>query len=287
MDNCVNYRYRDFQNRSFQSEFSKSAANHADFTGARLSGCDFQGAGLAGADFSGTAIACDQKNFQNQRIHMVLHIILGGSLGIASFFAGQLVFGGRGGSEIASPYGWTQNPFVWIFAFATAAAISHRRLLFIYMGLIGLMVIAAINSTTLTVVGIGVMIVAFGMSLFGLYLGYKKGAIAVGMVWMSVGISSAISAGYSWIKYQEIHYVILFTVLTIGTAVLATRAFNLHWTKVKMLAMTSFDGADLANARFVNAVLENCDFSGANLAGTDWRGAIFKNCKFPKGFSPN
>ena len=285
MNNHVNYRYRDFRNQSFQNEFRKGEDKTADFTGARLKGCDFRGAGLAGADFSETAIARDQKNFQNQRIHMFLHIILGCSLGVSSWFAGQLVFGGRGGSEIASPYGWLQNPFVWIFAFATAAAISQRRLFLIYMGLIGLMVVAAINSTALTVFGIGVWVAAFGMSLFGLYLGYQKGAIAVGMVWIAVGVSSAISAGYSWIKYQEIHYVILFAVLAILAAVLATRAFNLHFAKVKRSAMTSFDGADLTNARFVNAVLENCDFSGANLAGIDWHGATFKNCKFPKGFS--
>jgi hypothetical protein len=149
------------------------------------------------------------------------------------------------------------------------------------------MVIAGINSTALMIVGIGVMIAAFGMSMFGLYLGYKKGAIAVGMVWMAVGVSSAISAGYSWIKYREIHYAILLAVLAILPAVLATRAFNLHFAKVKMSVVTSFDDADLTNARFVNAVLENCDFSGANIEGIDWYGATFKNCKFPNGFSPD
>ncbi|OYQ65868.1 hypothetical protein B9G53_06050 [Pseudanabaena sp. SR411] len=284
MDNYINYRYRDFQNQSFQNEFRKGDANKADFTGTRLKGCDFRGVGLAGADFSETAIEKDDKKFQNQRIQMFLHIILGFPLGVASWFAGQLVIVGCGG-EAASAYGWIENPFVWIFAFATAAAISQRRLFIIYMGLIGLMVIAAINSTALTVVGIGVMIAAFGLSLFGLYLGYKKGAIAVGMVWIAVGVSSAISAGYSWIKYREIHYAILFAVLAILPAVLATRAFNLHFAKVKMSVVTSFDGADLTNARFVNAVLENCDFSGANIEGIDWYGATFKNCKFPKGFS--
>ena len=54
-----------------------------------------------------------------------------------------------------------------------------------------------------------------------------------------------------------------------------------------MSVVTSFDGADLTNARFVNAVLENCDFSDANIEGIDWYGATFKNCKFPKGFSPD
>lgn len=48
----------------------------------------------------------------------------------------------------------------------------------------------------------------------------------------------------------------------------------------------AFSFTDLKNARFVNAVLENCDFLGANLVGVDWHGATFKNCKFPKGF-PN
>lgn len=133
--------------------------------------------------------------------------------------------------------------------------------------------------------GISVMIAAFVMSLFWLYLGYKKGSIAVGMVWMAVVVSSSISAGYSWLKYHEIHYAILFAILALLPAVLATKAFNLHFAKVKMSAMTSFQGADLANARFVNAILENCDFLGANLVDIDWHGTTFKNCKFPKGFS--
>ncbi|WP_103667287.1 pentapeptide repeat-containing protein [Pseudanabaena sp. BC1403] len=284
MDNNVNYRYRDFQNQSFQNEFRKGEEKEADFTGSRLKSCDFRGANLAGADFSETAISRDKQNFQKQITQMSLHIIFGVPLGLAAWTLGQLVLVGCGG-EVANPYGWITNPFVWIFAFATAAAMSRRKIFYVYMGLIGLMVIAAINSTALTVVGIGVMIAAFVMSLFGLYLGYKKGAIAVGMVWMAVGVSSAISAGYSWIKHHEIHYAILFAVLALLPAVLATKAFNLHFTKVKMAAMTSFRGANLENARFVNANLENCDFLDANLQGVDWYGATFKNCKFPKGFS--
>jgi len=284
MDNYVNYRYRDFQNHSFQNEFRKDAANQADFTGSRLQGCDFRGSGLVGADFSETKISREQKNFHRHRIQMLLHILVGIPLGVASWFLAQLEIAGCG-KEAASAYGWLLNPFVWMFAFATAAAVSQRRLCYIYMGLIGVMVVAGIHHTVLTIAAIGVMIAAFGMSLLGLYLGYKKGAIAVGMVWVAVGVSSAISAGYSWLEYREIHYAILFAVLAILPAVLATRAFNLHFARVKMSAVTSFDGADLTNARFVNAVLENCDFSGANIEGIDWYGATFKNCKFPKNFS--
>jgi hypothetical protein len=284
MNNYINYRCRNVQNQSFQNEFRSGSNNQADFVGSRLESCDFRGTSLVGADFSEATIARDDKNFQKQIMQMSLHIILGVPLGLAAWASGQLVFIGCGG-EVANPYGWLTNPPVWILAFATAAAISQRRLFYIYMGLIGLMVIAAINSTVLTVVGMGVMIAAFVISLFGLYLGYKKGAIAVGIVWMAVGVSSAISAGYSWLEHDEIHYAILFAVLALLPAVLATKAFNLHFAKVKMAAMTSFRGADLANARFVNADLENCDFLGANLQGVDWHGATFKNCKFPKGFS--
>ncbi|TYQ25891.1 pentapeptide repeat-containing protein [Pseudanabaena sp. UWO311] len=284
MDNYVNYRYRDFQNQSFQNEFPKGEEKKADFTGSRLKSCDFRGTNLAGADFSETAIGQDKQNFQKQIMQMSLHIILGLPLGLLSWFSGRLVLVGCGG-EVANPYGWMTNPFVWMFAFATAAAMSQRKLFIIYMGLIGLMVIASIHYIAMTVIGIGVMVAAFIMSLCGLYLGYKKGAITVGMVWMAVGVSSAISAGYSWVKYREIHYAILFAILAIVPAILATKAFNLHFAKVKMSAMTSFYGADLENARFVNADLANCDFLGANLQGVDWHGATFKNCKFPKGFS--
>ena len=286
MNNYINYRYQDVQNQSFQSEFSFGSNNKADFVGSRLKGCDFRGASLVGADFSETAIARDDKNFQKQITQMSLHIILGIPLGLAAWFFSQLVFVGCIG-EVANPYGWLTNPFIWIAAFAAAATMSKRSFFYVYIGLIGFMIFGAlIGSKTASIISIGVVLVAFGMSLFGLYLGYKKGAIAVGMVWMAVGVSSAISAGYSWLEHDEIHYAILFAVLALLPAVLATKAFNLHFAKVKMAAMTSFYGADLANARFVNADLENCDFLGANLQSVDWHGATFKNCKFPKGFSP-
>jgi uncharacterized protein YjbI with pentapeptide repeats len=285
MNNYINYRYRNVQNQSFQNEFRSGSNNHADFVGSRLESCDFRGTSLVGADFSEAAIGRDDKNFQNQITQMSLHIILGIPLGLAAWFSSQLIFVGCGG-EAANPYGWLTNPFIWIAAFAAAATMTKRSLFYVYIGLIGFMIFGAlIGSKTASIISIGVLLVAFGMSLFGLYVGYKKGAIAVGMVWMAVGVSSAISAGYSWLKYHEIHYAILFAVLALLPAILATKAFNLHFSKVKMAAMTSFYGADLANARFVNAVLENCDFLGANLQGVDWHGATFKNCKFPKGFS--
>jgi hypothetical protein len=285
MNNYINYRYQDLQNQSFQNEFRSGNNNHGDFVGSRLKSCDFRGASLVGADFSETAIARDDKNFQKQIMQMSLHIILGIPLGLAAWFFSQLVFVGCG-DEGANPYGWLTNPFIWIAAFAAAATMTKRSLFYVYIGLIGFMIFGAlIGSKTASIISIVVLLVAFGMSLFGLYVGYKKGAIAVGMVWMAVGVSSAISAGYSWLKHHEIHYAILFAVLALLPAVLAAKAFNLHFAKVKMAAMTSFYGADLANARFVNAVLENCDFLGANLQGVDWHGATFKNCKFPKGFS--
>ena len=286
MNNYINYRYRDVQNQSFQNEFRSGSNNHADFVGSKLKSCNFRGTSLVGADFSEAAIGRDHKNFQKQITQMSLHIILGIPLGLAAWFSSQLVFVGCGG-EVANPYGWLTNHFVWIAAFAAAATMSKRSLFYIYIGLIGFMIFGAlIGSKTASVISIGVVLVAFGMSLFGLYVGYKKGAIAVGMVWMAVGVSSAISAGYSWIKLHEHYYAILFAVLTVVPAILATKAFNLHFAKFKMSAMTSFHEADLENARFVNADLENCDFLGANLQGVDWHGATFKNCKFSQGFAP-
>jgi uncharacterized protein YjbI with pentapeptide repeats len=285
MIDYVNYRYHDFENHSFQNEFRVGDTKYADFTGSRLKSCDFRGASLVDADFSETAIGRDAKIFQSQITQMVLHIIIGIPVGFMTWWVNQEVWGCGIGQTI-NPYGWLTNPFTWIFAFATMATMSKRWLFLRYMALIGLMVfVAMISSQAAGVVGIGLMLVAFGLAIFGIYVGYKQGSIAVGMIWMTVGISSAISAGCSWLEYREIHYAILFAILTIIPAILATRAFNLHFAKVKLSAMTSFNGADLTNARFVNAVLENCDFVGANLGGVDWHGATFKNCKFPKGFS--
>jgi len=285
MNSSVNYRYRDFQNQSFCNEFRAESDNYADFTGSRLKSCDFRDASLVGADFSETAIGRDEKTFQSQIMLMTLHIICGIPLGLLAWMLGRAV--AECGIAISDdPYVWLTNPFAWILAFATAATMSKRWIFGLYMGLIGLMILTAlVGGFALGVVSIIVMLAAFGMSLLGLYLGYKQGSIAVGMVWMAVGVSSAISAGYSWFKYQEIHYAILFASLTLLPAVLATRAFNLHFAKVKILVTTSFCNANLKNARFVNASLENCDFLGANLEGIDWCGATFSNCKFSKGWS--
>ncbi len=285
MNDHISYRYHDFKNQSFQNEFRSGNANNTDFTGSRLRSCDFRGTNLTGADFSETSIGRDAEAFQAQIRQMVLHIILGVPLGLAAWFSGRLVFIGCGG-EVSNPYGWLTNPFVWMFAFATAATMSKRRLFYVYIGLISLLLLTPlIGHPAVIVVSVGLMVMAFATSIFGMYLGYRKGSIAVGMVWMAVAVSSAVSAGYSWIKLHEHYYAILFAILTIVPAILATKAFNLHFAKVKMSAMTSFYGADLENARFVNAVLENCDFRNANLKGIDWNGATFENCKFPKDFS--
>ena len=99
MDNYVNYRYRDFQNQSFQNEFRKGEEKKADFTGSRLKSCDFRGTNLAGADFSETAIGQDKQNFQKQIMQMSLHIILGIPLGLLSWFSGRLVLVGCGGKS--------------------------------------------------------------------------------------------------------------------------------------------------------------------------------------------
>ena len=284
----VNYRYQDFRNHSFQNKFRVSDVNCADFTGSRLKSCDFRGLSLVGADFSETEIGRDEKIFRAAIAQITLHIIFGIPLGLAAWFLSQFTLAGCGVSE-SNPYAWLTDPFIWIAAFATAATMSKRRVFLIFIGLTGLTALAiSLNIGVLAgLSGIIMILGALGMSLFGMYLGYSKGSIAVGMVWISVGVSSAISAGYSWLHYREIHYAILFAILTAIPAILATRAFNLHFAKVKMAAMTCFYGADLTRARFVNAVLQNCDFTRAKLEGVDWSGTTFNNCKFPKGWVQN
>ena len=302
MKSYTNYRYRDFCNESFKNEFRDDSSDRfRDFTGSRIKSCDFRGANLMGADFSETAIGRDKKSFQKQLAPMLFHIIVGILLGLSVWDLSRAVFdifdiGVRGcGANAKSsliyvynPYGWL-NPFIWIVAFAAAATISQKWLFIIWMGLIGLTVFGAflLGSGTFMLIsgGIILILVAFFSCLFGLYLGYAEGSIAVGMVWMAVAISSSISAIYSWVEYQEMHYAILFAVITLLPASLATQAFHLYLNKVKMSAVTSFQRADLTNAKFVNAVLENCDFVDAKLEGVDWQGAVFRNCQFSQGWS--
>lgn len=285
MKNYINYRYRNFQNQSFTTEFRAGSENYADFMGAKLKSCDFRGSSLIGADFSETFIGRDKQKFKSKVMEMAWHIVIGIPLGFAAWLFNQVVIG-CGVGPANNAYGWLTNPFVWIAAFSVAATVSNGWLFIAYMGMIGLMVtIASMNMVAANVVGVIFILAAFGASIFGLYLGYQKGSIAVGMVWIAVGVSSAISAGYSWMQYREIHYALLFAVITVLPAILATRAFSLHFNRVKMSAMTCFRGADLTNARFVNAVLDNCDFSDAKLNDVNWYGVTFKNCQFPHDWS--
>jgi hypothetical protein len=281
----TNYRYRDFQNQSFQQEFGITDLKTADFVGARLTGCDFRSTSLIGADFSETEIKPDRKKWQSEISQIALHIIWGIPLGWLSWQLNYVSFGCGISAALPNLYAWLINP-LWIVGFGAAAVVSYRWMFLTFLGLISLLVVTSlILSPAVPIIGIIIMVVAFIAALFGIYIGYRKGAIAIGMIWIAVGVSSAISAGYSWLHYQEMHFAILFAALAVLPAALATQAFTNHFIKVKSAFVTSFDGADLTNARFINAVLENCDFTKANLTDVDWTGATFKNCKFPKNWA--
>lgn len=281
----ANYRYRSFQNHSFQNEFGVNTSSYADFTGSNLKSCDFRGTRLVGADFSETEIGRDEKNFKFQISIMAAHVILGIPLGLLTWLLSKEVWDIRG-DAVGDYYTWLTNPFVWIAAFATAASISKLWLLGLFVGLIVLTTLVAVTfSAALPVIAVIDLFMMCLMALDGMYLGDRKGSIAVGTIWLVECISSAISAAYSWLKLSRYLDAIMFAILAIFPAIMAIRAFDLHFAKVRNVAMTSFLGADLTDARFMNAVLQNCDFRKAKLAGVDWRGATFENCKFPKNFT--
>ncbi|MBD2178812.1 pentapeptide repeat-containing protein [Pseudanabaena sp. FACHB-1998] len=280
-----NYRYQDFYNQSFQEELRIENPATVDFTGARLTGCDFQNTNLTGADFSKTEIKHDYKKIQSEISQIALHILWGIPLGWLSWQLNYVSFGCGMSDNLPNLYGWFTNP-LWIVGFGAATVVSSRWMFLTFLGLISLLVITSIIlSPAVPVMGIIIMVAAFVAALFGIYLGYRKGSISIGMIWIAVGVSSAISSGYSWLRYQEIHFALLFAALAILPAALATQAFTKHLRKVKSALITSFDGADLTKARFINADLENCDFTKANLTDVDWHGATFKNCKFPKNWA--
>ena len=285
MKNYINYRYRSLQDQSFSREFQAENENYADFVGAKIKSCDFRGASLVGADFSETTIGRDEQKFKTQIMEMVGHLVIGIPLGFATWFFNRAVIGDNAGLS-TNAYGWLTNPFIWIAALSVAATVSHGWLFIAYMGIIGVMAaIAMANTGASSVIGLVLILAALGTSIFGLYWGYRKGSIAVGMVWMAVAVSAAISSGYSWFAYQQINYAILYAAIAVVPAILATRAFSLHFHKVKMSSMTCFQNANLTKARFVNATLENCDFFGANLDGVNWYGATMRNCRFPRGWT--
>ena len=132
MDNYVNYRYRDFQNQSFQNEFRKGEEKKADFTGSRLKSCDFRGTNLAGADFSETAIGQDKQNFQKQIMQMSLHIILGLPLGLLSWFSGRLVLVGCGGGSRKSLWVDYKSIYLDVCLCHSRSHVSKKAFLYIH-----------------------------------------------------------------------------------------------------------------------------------------------------------
>lgn len=283
----INYRYRDFYNQSFQAEFQIGNTNTVDFHSARLTGCDFRNTNLNGADFSSTEIKHDRQKISSEISQIALHILWGIPIGWLAWQINYVVFGCGVSVESPNLYAWLTNP-LWIVGFGAAAAVSYRWMFLTLIGLMSLLVfVSLVLSPAVGIVSIIIMVASFIAALIGIYLGYQRGAIAIGMVWVAVGVCSAISAGYSWLQYHEIHFAVLFAALTFLPAVLATQAFTKHFSRAKSALRTSFDGADLRNARFTNAILESCDFTKAILDNVDWTNAVFKNCKFPQNWHQN
>lgn len=272
----------DYSGRNLSNEsFKRQDLSGKDFSGSDLRGTSFQSAILERADFSGIRTGKSER-FASQFGLLVFSIIVGIFLGFVSWQI-SITSIGCGGDRL-DPYMWIINPFGWTIGFATTGAISRtwifRRYLFVLGFAIALIPLNAISpyfGLLWILVAIGFLILAIA----GIIAGYRYGSVAIGSIWVAIGVSSAISAGYSIIALQSIPLGTIYFLIAIVPTAMATRSFHRHFARIWQASKTSFRGANLQYATFRHAVLEDCDFRSANLKGVEWDGATIKNCKFP------
>ncbi|MEE3720019.1 pentapeptide repeat-containing protein [Tumidithrix elongata RA019] len=269
----MDYRDRNLNHQSFQ----KQALSNANFSRSDLRGANFQEANLEEANFSGVKTGKSEQ-FTWQLFLLILCIFVSMLLGFMSWGVSHTSFGC--GASRFDPNMWIVNLPAWIAAFATAGAASRGWIFRIYMGAI----VCAVAMSVMPMINMVILpiwlLIALVLAIAGISAGYRYGSVAIGGVWMAVAVSSATSAAYSVISLKSVSQGVVYGILTLLIAALATHAFHRHFMRVWQTRHTSFRGANLQDAKFRNALVENCDFRDANLEGVDWDGAVIKNCQF-------
>ena len=265
----LNFANQDLRNRSFKGQ----NLNGADFSGCDLRGCDFSHALLQGANFERVKTGQTPRQFIPSVVLAVVVALLS-----ADAFS-QMIFGLLGRTPAEG--GW---PFV--IALGVSLAISGtfsglrvrmrpkslaRRIATIVSGsmsgaLLGFFYAGSTTDNNVQFAIAGAVLGGVLMALICLKVRHPLVGVAVAAAGAIAGYGFAFFTGATAIAYLSVQKFIggvFWGALSLAYIGLTMNSLILVVREIRGGRGTSFRGADLTNAKFDRAILQNSDFSGA------------------------
>ncbi len=260
---------QDLRNRSFK----RQKLNGADFSGCDLRGCNFSHAQLQGANF--------ERVRTGQSARQLITLI--GVTGIVALFAANAVsrmtFGALGRTAAESAWSFVLALYI---SLAIAGAFSGVRVITgskLIAGRVATIVSGAASGALLgffyggSTTDNNPQIAIASAVLGGVIMAIASFRVRGGFVAVAVAIAGAIT-GYgfaflmgttaiAFLSTQQFVWGIIWGTLSAAYIWLTINSLRLAIREIRETCGTSFKGADLTNARFDGARLENTDFSGA------------------------
>lgn len=265
----LNFANQDLRNRSFRGK----NLNGADFSGCDIRGCDFSYALLQGANFAQVRMGQTPKYF----IPLIFIALVVAVVAINAVI--RTIFGALGRTPAESAWSFvlalysslgiagvcsgvrviiSTQSIIWRIATTLSAAASGALLSFFYAGS------STDNNPKIAiaaaVLGGIVMAVAsflFRRGLLPVAVSIAGAVTGYGFAFLIGTIASACFSTQNWILG------ILWGSLSIAYLWLTMNSLILGIQQIRETGRTSFKGADLTNAKFESARLENADFRSA------------------------
>lgn len=265
----LNFANQDLRNRSFK----RQDLNGADFSGCDIRGCDFSHALLQGANFERARAGQTPKKF----IPFIVVVVIVAWLSANAF--SQMLFGVLG--RTAAETGWS-----FVIALAVSLAISGgfsgvrtfigtkslaRRIATIVSGaasgaLLGFFYAGSSTNNNPKFAIAGAVIGGVVMAFVSFKFRTVVVAVAITIAGATSGYGFAFFCGATAIAHfsvQQLVWGVVWGALSLGYIGLTMNSLTLAIQDIKGASGTSFKGADLTNATFDGARLQNTDFSSA------------------------
>lgn len=265
----LKFANQNLRNRSFKGQ----NLNGADFSGSDIRGCDFSYALLQGANFE--RVKAGQTPRQFITLVMVAMVV---AL-LAADAISRMIFGSLG--KTAAEPAWSYILALGI-SLAIAGAFSGVR------AMTGAKSLAGRVATTVSGSASGALLGFFyagsstnnnpQIAIAGAVIGGVVMAIAIfrvhgGFVALAVAVAGAV-AGYgfaffvgtmaiAYLSTQKLVWAVFLGTLSIGYIWLTMNSLTLAIKEIRGACGTSFRGADLTNAKFDGARIQNTNFRGA------------------------
>jgi hypothetical protein len=269
----LEYAGRDLQGKSFKGADLK----YANFSGADLRSADFTGADLSGADFS--------KSVTGMKLSYKILIFIGALVislfsGYLAMMLGTTVQGMIKSTDWHEHYaGLIASGFIVIFTgFSMWKGIytATRRVLPIMLGIpvvTGLfMVLSGFGTGSGSFYGLYAILLMASMFTVGTISRATAGTLASGILFLIVAVGGGLFG-------RTVGGGIGTVILAVSCAIISKQALKLENSRsvLKKIALTmgtyygtSFRKANLTQANFSEAVIQNTDFSKADLSGVNW-----------------